>query len=66
MHEAVNDLRAEIEYTESAKQGADIFTKDLAPAKWDHAVKMLGIQIAGNEEPFMQMVPLDDSKATAD
>ena len=34
----------EIEYVITTKQAADIFTKQLAPQKWDAALRLLGIR----------------------
>ena len=63
MHEAITDHGAGLDYVETDKQAADIFTKDLAPCKWDHAVKMLGVQIEGDEEPFfMRTTPAADGE----
>ena len=42
--EAVRDQGIPLEYVESPKQCADIFTKDLPPAKWDNALELLGIE----------------------
>ena len=33
-----------LEYVKTESQAADIFTKALAPQKWDHALKLLGIR----------------------
>ncbi len=61
MNEAIIGLKEEIDYVESAKHAADIFTKGFLPNKWIHAVKMLGFHIEGGELPFfMQTVSTED------
>ena len=38
------DTSSVLEYVETEKQAADIFTKGLVPAKWPHALALLGIR----------------------
>ena len=45
---------------ESPKQCADIFTKDLPPAKWDNALDLLGIE----QRPPDNDKPAENSKKT--
>ena len=42
-YEAFADLGVELEYVETDKQVADIFTKDLGPCKWPNALALIGI-----------------------
>ena len=42
--EAIDDQSVYLEHVETTKQAADIFTKDLAPAKWPAALELLGIK----------------------
>ena len=42
VHEGIEEHGVQLEYVESAKQAADIFTKDLTPAKWPNAIWLLG------------------------
>ena len=43
IYEAISDHSVQLEYVESGKQVADVFTKDLAPAAWPNALELLGL-----------------------
>jgi hypothetical protein len=43
VHEALQDPQFILEYIETLKQAADVFTKSLEPLKWPNALSLLGI-----------------------
>ena len=43
VHDAILDPQLILEYIETTKQAADVFTKSLDPQKWGNALKLLGI-----------------------
>lgn len=47
--EVLDEHNVELQYIETTKQCADIFTKALTPCKWPHAVGLLGIKTGTSE-----------------
>ena len=43
VHEALQEPNITLEYVDTHSQAADIFTKSLAPCKWEAAIQMLGV-----------------------
>jgi len=46
--ELLQEKGIKIQYVESAKQAADIFTKALEPIKWPNALELLNIKASAN------------------
>ena len=47
IHEEISKDNVKVSYCETDRQAADIFTKALAPLKWDNALSLLGIRVRG-------------------
>ena len=62
MHEGISVHGVLLDYVESAKQAPDIFMKDLAPSKWDNALRLLGFTPKG-EPHFLLPEPTAEQKA---
>ena len=54
--EVIDHDTVELRYCESAKQCADIFTKQLQPNKWDNALSLLGIS-KGEQDNVLERTP---------
>ena len=55
VHEVIDQESVHVEDCDTAKQAADIFTKALAPQKWDNALALLGMEC--NMEPNASVCP---------
>ena len=42
--DVIEDQIALVEYIESELQAADIFTKDIVPKAWEHALSFIGME----------------------
>ena len=62
MHEGITEHGFQLDYIESNKQASDISTKDLAPSKWDNALRLLGFTPKG-EPHFLLPEPTPEQKA---
>ena len=43
IHEAISEPNVILQYVETTKQAADVFTKSLDPQKWGNALDLLGV-----------------------
>ena len=63
VHEIVQDDNISVDYCETDKQAADIFTKALAPMKWGNALALLGMECL--ESPTSVVRPSSSISSTS-
>ena len=48
MSDALEQNKVILEHVETTRQAANIFTKNLEPCKWPHALELIGMQVAAD------------------